>query len=219
LRPYLDVPGWKERYTKLSDAELRDVELTAATRGHRQVWLVAQGYNGLAFTRHWFSVHGFHIAVGETYEGNTRLELYDRGSAATFGPREQVEPLDALRLPPDFFAISHPSSLGLRGAIHVDFSFRVHGGEAYTVSFGYRAIPPSSSRIVVRVYDRQGQLLGTFPHTKWYDLPVNGVWLSEPFGFVAPKAGTRAVLELVNLWGQTSWRSVAVHREAGRVGG
>jgi hypothetical protein len=122
-------------------------------------------------------------------------------------------------LPPDFFAISHPSSLGLRGAIHVDFSFRVHGGEAYTVSFGYRAIPPSSSRIVVRVYDRQGQLLGTFPHTKWYDLPVNGVWLSEPFGFVAPKAGTRAVLELVNLWGQTSWRGVAVYREAGRVGG
>jgi hypothetical protein len=46
----------------------------------------------------------------------------------------------------------------------------------------------------------------------WYELPVDGVWLSQPFGFVAPPGSARAVFSLANRWGQVRYRNVRVYR-------
>jgi hypothetical protein len=44
-------------------------------------------------------------------------------------------------------------------------------------------------------------------------MPVNGVWLSEPFGFIAPPGAVRARLTVQNAWGETDWRKIAVYGE------
>jgi Dolichyl-phosphate-mannose-protein mannosyltransferase len=213
LQNYLDIPNWRAQLGKLTDSELRDRELGAAARGHRQVWLVAQGYTGLALARRWFVGHGFHIAVGETYYGGTRIELFDRGPVENFGP-----PVIA-----DLHSSRNPRMAGtvlvkgdqfrLRGASSVDFAFGVRSAQAYSVDLQYQATPPVFSRVTVRVYDSNGHLLDTFPRTKWYDLPVTGVWLEQPFGFVTAPGSAQAILELRNIWGWSAWRHVAIYRE------
>jgi hypothetical protein len=76
----------------------------------------------------------------------------------------------------------------------------------------------------LQAFDRSGKILGGihnglgwyvdwFPRTMWYDMPVNGTWISQPFGFVAPPGAVRATLSLRNGWGMTFWRTIAVYRE------
>jgi hypothetical protein len=65
---------------------------------------------------------------------------------------------------------------------------------------------------------RFGRLLDTFPRTEWYHLPVNGAWLTQPFGFVAPPGAVRATLRVQNLWGTCYWRHLAVYRQRDKPG-
>lgn len=222
-RSYLDVPGWEQRYGSLTDAELRDRQLTEASRGERQIWLVSQDYTALNDTRHWFVVHGYQPVLSQIYAGDTRIELWDRLPPHAFG-------LPVLR---DFpgpswartgaVAISDGVAREM-GAATLSRSFPITAGVAYTVSLEYLGLPPAGPTVSLQTYDRQGrpvggfidrlgQRLDSFPRTEWFNLPVNGVWLSQPFGFIAPSGAVTATLRLGNRWGWSYWRNIDVYRE------
>ncbi|MGH2441692.1 MAG: glycosyltransferase family 39 protein [Chloroflexota bacterium] len=222
-RVYLDVPGWQSRVTNLPagskrqrqaiEATLRNAQLTAAAKNHRQVWLVTMDYSGFNDTRRWFSEHGFRLLVGEMYTGDTRLELWDRLPASRLG--SAVVPAGAFR---DW---SHSGTVRLAGGTailgghaYLSRTFTVAPGLAYSVSMRVQGIPPAAKPLIaLSVFDRNGKLLGTFPNTRWYDFPLNGAWLSAPFGFVAPPGAARATLSLGHAWGQIEVRNVGVYRE------
>jgi hypothetical protein len=219
---YLDVPGWELRYAMLSDDQLRKMQLASAAAGRRKVWLLAEDYTGLPLARHWFTVHGFHLALSQLYDGHARIELWERGTSGDFGPR---------LVGGDFgTGWAHTGSVSLQGDTAIvsgrtslTRSFAVQPGGAYLVNVQYRCMPPAYPLVSVEAMDAAGQSkrsadpFGTheevFPRSKWYDWPVVGMWLSQPFGFVAPPDDTRAVLRLRTLWGSCSWRSIAVYRE------
>ncbi|MBV9281084.1 MAG: glycosyltransferase family 39 protein [Chloroflexi bacterium] len=239
---YLDVPSWQKRYARLVnrylgderldlqersvllDAALRDQQLAPALAGARQVWLVTQDYAGFSDTRHWFVAHGFHLLLSELYFDDSRIELWDRGLPRDVGPAA---------LPDDGFSAAWRHAGAVTAADHilqengratVSRSFPLTPGGTYIANVEYRGIPPASPLVSVQTYDRSGRVVGTmvdrfgdvldsFPRTEWYDLPANGVWLSEPFGFVAPAGAVRATIRLQTRWGVCYWRHIAIYRE------
>jgi hypothetical protein len=220
-RSYIDVPGWQDRYSfpshpdkperQREEAILRDDQLAEAARHAHQIWLITFDYSGMNDTRRWFSEHGFQCLISELYRGDTRLELWSRAGPSSFGATvvspgfEGWRETGHVRLAAGVAETSGHSALAR--------SFDTIPGHAYSVSVTYRGIPLASRPdITVQMYDRSGHLLDLFPRTMWYDWPVNGVWLTQPFGFVAPPGATRAVLTVGNRWGVSEWRDVAVYQ-------
>lgn len=220
---YLDVAGWTDRYATWTDAQLRDMQLRQVTAGEKQVWLVTMDYTGTAATREWMSDHGYNLLLSELYSGDTRLELWDRGTPKDLGP--EVGPADFTRGWLTRGKVSlRAGVLSERGKGSVSRSFLVAAGTAYSVNIEWRSNPPAYPMVMVQTFDRAGNVVGTrrdrfgrtensFPRTQWYSLPATGVWLSQPFGFVAPPGAARATIWIENLWGDTWWRNIAVYRE------
>ncbi len=219
---YLDVPGWQRRYASKSDDQLRDMQLAAAAAGRHAVWLLAEDYTGLPQARHWLAAHGFQLRLSQLYDGHARIELWDRGTPADFGP---------MVVPSRFGGQwTYSGNVSLRdrtatveGRTSLDRSFAVRPGAAYVVKVDYRCAPPAYPVVAVETMDSAGRSEhsndpfgtheGHFPRSKWYDWPVVGVWLSQPFGFITPPHDVRAVLRLRTLWGTCSWRDISVYRE------
>lgn len=238
---YLDVPGWQHRFATVRDRVmhdpgilpqlrparfdtiLRDIQLQEAIRGERQVWLVTQQYPGLTDNRRWLTVHNFHLLVSEIYPGNARLELWDRGEPRDIGP-SVVRP----EMRAGWVATGSARIVGTdvveQGRARLTRSFPVSAGAAYSANVEYRGYPGSHPLVRVRVYDAAGHTLGrmiddygamldSFPRTEWYDMPVNGVWLSQPFGFVAPPGAVHATITLSNTSGVCAWRNIGIFQE------
>jgi hypothetical protein len=222
---YLDVPGWTHRYAGLSDTALRDLQLRAVTRGERDVWLVTMAYTGTVDTRRWFGDHGFHLILSEIYPGDTRLELWSRGLPKDEGPAVLGDGPFGGAWERQGRVLGNGSVVEERGNSSLSRSFRVTAGSAYFANIEWRGFAPANPNVMVRTYDAAGKLVGggmtdrfgdvltSFPRTEWYNMPANGVWLSQPFGFVAPTGAVRAVITLHNAWGTTDWRHIAVYRE------
>jgi mannosyltransferase len=222
-RTYADVPGLQKRFPPVhspfvqvryaAERKLRNWELTNFTRGVRQVWLVTLDYSGETDTRRWLGTHGYHLLLSESYLlGGNRIELWDRGMPADIGPA--VFPVGFGRGWSRIGSVATHGNQGTTvGNSQLVRSFAVRAGDAYSANIEYRGVPPAKNYASINTYGRNGKLLESFPHTKWYDLPVNGVWISEPIGFVAPPGATRAVISLHNFRGVSSWRNVAVYRE------
>jgi len=220
-RSYVDVPAWQKYYPTVFhpskkerahiEAVLRNRQLAETAGGERQVWLVTYDYPGLNDTRHWFIAHGFQLSLSEEYLGDTRIELWSRAgpsryarsivAGGTFGR-------DWRRSGAVFVSRGVAQT---RGTAQLSRTFAVQPGVAYSVAVEYRGIPPTRPLVSLQTYDSMGRRLDAFPRTQWYDWPANGVWLSQPFGFVAPPHATRAVLRLQTLWGRGAWRHVDVY--------
>ncbi len=220
-RSYVDVPGWQKYYPTVFhpskkdrariEAVLRSRQLAETARGEQQVWLVTYDYPGLNDTRHWFLGHGFQLSLSEEYLGDTRIELWSRA-----GPSKYA------RLLVDGGALGgawrRSGAVSVfrgvaqtRGPAQLSRTFAVRPGVAYSVAVEYKGIPPARPLVSLQTYDSAGRRLDAFPRTQWYDWPSNGVWLSQPFGFVAPPNATRAVLRLQTLWGRGAWRHIDVY--------
>jgi hypothetical protein len=92
-------------------------------------------------------------------------------------------------------------------------SFPVSPGQTYSISISYRGAPLARPQIGVLLYDAAGHQIATEPTDEWYDLPADGVWVRNPFGFVAPPGAVRAMLYLGTKGGPSDWRGVVVYRE------
>jgi hypothetical protein len=223
-RSYLDVPGWQGRFPQVAnptkrqlqhiEAEIRNYQLAQVAAGERSVWLITFDYSGMNDTRRWFTVHGYQPLLSEEYGGDTRIELWSQSGPESLGPpvvpdsgfRRGWSLSGRVRRLADAVRTTGPASLTT--------AFAVRPGASYSVAVQYRGIPPSSKpAISATVLDAQGRILDVFPHTQWYDWPINDVWLSQPFGLVVPPGGTRVVLSLRSAWGTSEWRGVAVYRE------
>jgi mannosyltransferase len=219
---YLDVPGWQLRYATATDEELRNMQLAQATTRRRAVWLLAEDYTGLPQARHWLTAHGFYLRLSQLYDGHARIELWDRGTPADFGPGVVPSGFDGRWTKTGNVSL-HGSTAAVEGRTSLDRSFAVQPGMAYVANVDYRCSPPAYPLVGVDTMDSTGRSehsddpFGThearFPRSKWYDWPVVGVWLSQPFGFVTPPDNVRAVLHLRTLWGSCSWRNISVYRE------
>ena len=223
-RSYLDVPGWQSRYTipanpnkrelQTIERTLRDDELTQVAAGQRSVWLITYDYAGMNDTRHWFTVHGFQPLLSEEYVGNTRIELWSRDGPSSLGPAIVADSGFRRGWSSTGRVVRTGNVLRQNGPAEIRRSFAVRTGETYSVSVEYRGLPPAAKPgVTATVLAADGSVLGTYPRTQWYDWPVNGVWLSQPFGFVVPPGGVRVVLRLQTAWGVGEWRHVAVYRE------
>ena len=222
-RTYLDVPGWQKRYANTADPRLRVMQIRAAAAHGSAVWLLAQDYTGLNRARHWFVAHNYQLVLSEMYENDTRIELWSRKGPAALG-KTVLSPGFKTGWTKFGKAAINGATLRLNGRAEAQRHFRVVPGATYFVNVAYRAFPPSSPSIqvflrdaqgrpVATYDDRYGRLMDAFPRTQWYDLPVSGVWLKQPFGFVAPPGAARATIVIKNRWGQVDWRSVGVYRE------
>ncbi len=218
-RTYVDVPGWQQYYPKanttdkptrmLVDAVLRNRQLRSVARGVRNVWLITLDYSGLNDTRRWFIIHGFQPRFSELYDGDTRLELWSKGPPSGLGPAS---------VPPGWGSrwklhgqvqVSHGVAVEREHAV-LTRTFSVRPGSLYSVQVRYRS-QWGFPLLTIDLYDRDGNVLATFPRTKWYGLPANGVWLSQPFGFIAPPGAVRAGITASTKWGQVVWQSIAVY--------
>lgn len=219
---YVDVAGWQHRYPaafhldraarRRLDARLRNIQLAEVSRREQQVWLITYDYSGLNDTRRWFSEHGFEQLLSELYRGDTRIELWARSGPARYGHRV----LSPDEFPRGWIKSGHVTvrsgSVSLVGRGALQRSIAVRPGVAYSVTVRYRGTPPAAKpSVTASVFDRRARLLAVFPRTQWYDWPVNGVWLSQPFGFVTPPGASRVVLRLSSGWGTQSWRSVGLY--------
>jgi hypothetical protein len=196
------------------DDVLRDQDLRGATAGQQRIWLLAPPYTGLPSVRSWFTLHHFRLLLSETYFGDVRIELWGR----TLPGKTDIAVLPETRFGARWRATGDVERRGgtalLRGGATLSAPFSVRAGDAYTATIDYRGSPPGRSIVTIQTYDAAGHPTGTFPRSKWYDWPVNDVWLSQPFGFVAPPGSVRATLVLHTLWGQSRWRNVAVYSES-----
>ncbi|HEX6506428.1 MAG TPA: glycosyltransferase family 39 protein, partial [Chloroflexota bacterium] len=221
-RSYVDVPGWPASYAgprkpdqtqRLRiEARLRNWQITMAARGRRQVWLLTLDYSGMNDTRRWFSLHGYQLAISEEYAGDTRIELWERGSPTSFGDEVYADTFTRSWSRTGRVQVKDRTA-AMDGRATLSRSFSIQPGDAYSVNVEYQSIPPSHPIVWLQTFDASGQPIETFPQSEWYDLPISGVWLSAPFGFVAPPNAVHATLWLGNLWGATSWRHVVVYRE------
>jgi mannosyltransferase len=219
-RSYIDVPGWQRYYPQASrtgkadrarlEALLRDRQLADVTRDSRLTWLVTYDYPGVSDTRRWFTTHGFQPLVSEIYFGDTRLELWGRAGPSSLGTPVEPPTFDRSWRAKGDVAVNAATATE-NGRSSLTRRFRVHPGEAYSFDVGYQAIPPAGPTVSVSVYNSDGDRLGTYPRTRYYDLPATGVWLRQPFGLVAPPGAYRAVLTVRNRWGETRWRAVGIY--------
>jgi hypothetical protein len=223
-RSYLDVPGWQGRFPQPAnpdkrelmriEATIRNYQLSLVAAGRRDVWLITYDYSGMNDTRRWFTIHGFQPLLSEEYDGDTRIELWSRAGPEILGPA--AVPDTGFRTGWTFTGriVRSGDAVQVSGPTELRTSFAVTGGQTYSVGVQYRGFPPASKpAITATVLDASGRTLSVLPRTQWYDWPVNGVWLSQPFGFVVPPGGTRVVLSLRTAWGTAEWRHVAVYRE------
>jgi hypothetical protein len=210
--PYLDVPGWQSKFRGANNWVLRNYQLQRAAAGEDQIWLIAPSYTGLPYGRHWFTVHGFHLLVSEMYPGETRLELWDRNVPGT-GARVIVPASGFSGWRTSGSASLNRGVATLSPQSTISRSFPVVSGRPYTALIGYRGEPPGRAQVTITVRDASGRVVGLFPRTKWYDWPVNGVWLQQPVGFVAPPGSVGATLTLRSDWGVSRWRDVVIYEE------
>lgn len=222
-RSYVDVPGWQKYYPRATgtdkptrmyvDAVLRNRQLRSVSTGERNVWLVTLDYSGLNDTRRWFISHGFQPRMSELYDGDSRLELWSKDPPSALGPA--VVPA---RWGPRWKLNGQTRVAGgvvlERQHATLARSFAVGPGGLYSVQVHYRS-QWGFPLLSVDLYDRNGALLATFPRTKWYGFPANGVWLSQPFGFIAPPGAVRARITAATKWGQVAWQTIAVYRSPG----
>jgi mannosyltransferase len=220
-RVYVDVPGWQKRYPPLVnptlqqrqavETELRDRQLRWASTGTNGTWLVTEAYPGITDVRRWFSTHGFQLIMGMEYHLASRIELWSRQGPAAFGT-------SVARLLDGKWSRG-PSVTSRDGVLHeragsaARRSFAVSPGQTYSISISYRGAPPARPQIGVLLYDAAGHQIATEPTDEWYDLPADGVWVRNPFGFVAPPGAARAMLYLGTKGGPSDWRGVVVYRE------
>lgn len=217
-RSYLDVPGWQRYYPDAAktdrasrarvEAVLRDRQLADVTRGVRDTWLVTFDYPGMNDTRRWFSDHGFQPLVSELYDGDTRLELWSRDNPSFLGRPITGTDFSGWRQRGKVQRAGGEATLN--GPSALETSFPVRPGRAYSAGLEYRGAPPGGPAVSVRVLDKSGREVARFPRTMWYELPLTGVWLQQPFGFVAPPGAARAVISIENRWGQVRYRNVRV---------
>jgi 4-amino-4-deoxy-L-arabinose transferase-like glycosyltransferase len=211
-RIYVDVPGWQNQYPHVFhatkqrqrelEAGLRDRQLGAAAKRSPNIWLITQDYSGLSDTRHWFATHGYQLLLGEEYANDARIELWSRSSPAGMGM-----PLSWLGQPQLHGpATIHAGLIRERSGGSILRRFTVSPGQTYFVPLQYRGVPPADPSLGVLLYDSQGKQIGSFPRIQWYDLPVNGAWLSNPFGFVAPPGSAGALLYASSSDGPSEWR-------------
>lgn len=218
-RSYLDVPGWQRYYPDARktdpasrsriEAILRDRQLADVTRGGLATWLVTFDYSGLNDTRRWFTVHGYQPLVSQLYPGDTRLELWSRKGPSSLGRAVIHGPLGSRWKRQGSVTVSSGTAME-SGKASMSTSFSVRAGRAYSVALQYLAMPGASPHAEATVYDANGRLLETFPHTMWYELPDSGVWLAQPFGFIPPPGAVRATLTLRTGSGLVRWRDVGV---------
>lgn len=220
-RIYVDVPGWKRQYPTLInptseqraavEVALRNRQLGWATEGTSGIWLITQDYSGISDTRRWFVTHGYALLLSEMYARDARVEYWSRNAPSSFGPLV-VQGGDGrwqLR-----GAVSRTGSVLRTGSGgSATRSFSVHSGQAYTVSVGYHGAPPVAPHVGVLLYDANGKQIAAYPATHWYDLPANGTWIENPFGFIAPPGAVRAMLYVTSRGGPSEWRDLAVYRE------
>lgn len=219
---YLDVPGWQTRYATATDDELSNLQLARASSGRREVWLLTEDYTGVPLARHWFTAHGFHLRLSQLYDGDARIDLWDRGTPANFGPQVIGGTFDG-RWTQTGNVSMNGGTATVGGRTWLNRSFSVQPGKAYVTNVDYRCTPPAYPLVAVETMDAAGRSKhsddpfgtneGQFPRSKWYDWLVAGMWLSQPFGFVTPPGDVQAVLHLRTLWGSCSWRNIAVYRE------
>lgn len=220
---YLDVPGWQKRYAGMSDPRLRVMQIREAARRGTGVWLVAQDYTGLNRARHWFVAHNYRLLLSEMYHNDTRIELWSRKSLNDLGSVVVRSGFGTGWTLTGKARVSE-KVLTLNGNSSAIRHLHVTPGATYFFNASYRAYPPSTPSVQVLVRDRSGRpvatylnrygrLIDSFPRTQWYNLPVSGVWLNQPFGFVAPPGSSTATIVISNRWGQVSWRDVAAYRE------
>ncbi len=222
FRQYLDVPGWQNRYPHQSDEELLASQLARVSVGEQSVWLLAEDYTELPEARHWFSVHGYSLRLSQMYSGDTRIELWQRTPIDQFGPAVVPARFGAAWKTTGAVARGRTTA-SVTGRTSLTRSFAVRPGGAYAVNVEYRCSLPAYPMVSVVTEDAQGHAqqdtnrFGTgedvFPRSKWYDWPVTGLWISQPFGFVVPPGNVHAVLQLRTLWGACSWTDIAVYRE------
>lgn len=216
---YLDVPGWRQ-YRSLTDDQLRSMQLSHLARSQSQIWLVSQDYVGLNDTRRWLETHGFYCALSEIYTGDTRLELWNRSPISSFGP--VVFDGRSTTWTTSRRASARSGLLQEGRGSTAQSAFSLQPGHAYTVNVEYQGIPPADPHVNVEIYDgtgtllsgftdRFGHLLTGYPRTEWYDLPADGAWVREPFGFIAPSGATRALITVSNGWGFSRWRNLTVY--------
>jgi hypothetical protein len=161
--------------------------------------------------RHWFSSHDFELILSQLYSGDTRLELWSRTGPASVGPQVVGgAPFDGRWYRRGHVAVAG-GVLSTPGHSAISRSFPVQPGRVYSVGLRYLALPGSGPQVEVDVFDADGKLLESYPHTMWYELPTSAVWLSQPFGFIPPPGSTRATLTIQNRWGQVRWRDVGVY--------
>jgi hypothetical protein len=220
-RIYVDVPGWKRKYPTLInptpaqraavEVALRNRQLGWAAQGTSGIWLITQDYSGISDTRRWFVTHGFDLLLSEMYARDARIEYWSRNAPRSFGPLVIRGGDGRWRLSG---AVTRNGNLLLTGSGgSATRSFSVHSGQAYTVSVGYRGAPPVAPHIGVLLYDATGKQIAAYPATHWYDLPANGAWVVNPFGFISPPGAARAMLYVSSRGGPSEWRNLAVYRE------
>lgn len=219
-RLYLDVPGWQRYYPEARktdqksrlhvEAILRNQQLSDVSRGERNVWLVSLDYPGLNDTRRWFITHGYQMRLSEVYDGDSRLELWSKNAPQFAGPAAVPARWS------DGWKITGRGHLA--GGIAYESegatltrTFSLHPETLYTAQILYRSAY-GFPELTVDVYDKSRRLLATFPRTKWFGFAVNDVWLSEPFGFIAPPGSASARITASTKWGGVAWQTIAVYQ-------
>lgn len=217
-RSYLDILGWQHQYPRarrtdrrsihIVEEELRDRQLSAAARSAGAIWLVTYDYFGVNDVRRWFVQHGYQPVISETYTGDTRLELWSRRGPPVIGRVLLTSRTPGWKMRGDV-ALAR-GVIRESGRAEASNTFSIRPGAPYSIALSYDATPPTNPAVTVTVYNRDHHRLAVFPRTTWYELPEAGVWLEQPFGFVAPPGSARAVISVRTRWGETRWR-LAVH--------
>lgn len=204
---YFDVPGWRVPPPAVTNTDAVMRQLATDSRGANRLWVLSEDYTGLPIVRLWLAEHGYHLDLSQMYDGDTRLDLWDRMPSSRFGPRVVSD---------DRFSAGWlRKRVTVRGAAactsesgSLTRTFPVQPETAYTINIQHRSGPSVRTATVLRVFDRSGALLTTFPRFKWYEWPGNDVWLIQPFGFITPPGAASATLSLRG----GCWRHVAVFR-------